>query len=129
MVLEVDGLLALEHLDGLDDKIDSLALVPSGLKLLGGGVLDVGGPGDVLDGVLGEEVVAPFSELEKSISLGGFQSSALVLSNLVAAGVLIFGAHFTVVDQPVGVLVLVSDDLAVVSEDELGVREGGGDLR
>lgn len=127
MVLEVDGVHAVNNLGGLEDEVNVLAGVDALLGLSGGGLLDVSGPGDVLEGVLLEEIAAPLSELVESLALFGGQRSVLVLADVVAAEVLGFGTYLSVVDQPVGVLVLVADELAVVVEYELNLV--GGVLR
>ena len=121
MVDELDSLLGLVDIDCLEDEIDSSGGVDG--SLLGGDLflLEVGAPDDVPDGVSLEEVGTPVPEGLEVGLLVGEEGSVDVGSEVLGGGVLEGGILLSLVDEPVGVTVVVSDELSSLGDLELRV--------
>ena len=68
MVLEVNSIHAINNFGSLEDEINILAGVCALLGLRSGWLLDISSPGNILEGMLLEEVAAPLSKLVQSFT-------------------------------------------------------------
>lgn len=126
VVDEEDLVLLGINLGGLEDNINI-----SGGDSVSNSILLVGRfderrpPGDELDLLLAEELVRPVSELGESVSLEWVQSSVvvLVLENGLVVGGKVGISLVALVDEPVGELGLVGDELTSLTEDEVESSE------
>lgn len=73
-------------------------------------------PVDVFEGVLEEEVIRPFSKIRESSEFILVELSVLVGWEVFAASGIVLTSFDTVIDQPVGELDFISDQLSFISD-------------